>query len=191
MNPPRPLLSADHLVDAALDLFTRLGALHYGERVSQLDHALQTAHNAAVAGESEAMVAAALLHDIGHLLHSDGEDAAQRGIDTCHEAAGARWLAQGFGLAVSEPVRLHVAAKRYRTFFEPAYLQSLSAASLESLHLQGGPMTAQEAAAFAAHPHSAAALRLRTYDDLGKRDRAQIPPLAAYRPLLLAAALPD
>ena len=105
--------SAEALVDAIFILFDRLGGHTYGEAVTQLDHALQTAHHARSAGAPDALVAAALLHDIGHLLQKQGEDAADRGIDAKHERIGAAWLAQGFGLEVTDPVRLHVEAKRY------------------------------------------------------------------------------
>jgi len=165
--------------------FERRGGLHYGEAVTQLDHALQTAHNAHSAGEPEALVAAALLHDIGHLIPDEGEDAADRGMDMKHQEIGAAWLEQGFGPDLTEPVRLHVEAKRYLAARADGYLEGLSRASLESLRLQGGPMSDSEAEAFQTAAGFAAAIRLRQYDDLGKVDRAQIPPLAAYRERLL------
>ncbi|MEN7536779.1 HD domain-containing protein [Aurantiacibacter flavus] len=172
----------------AIALFTRLGTLHYGEKVSQLDHALQCAHNARLAGEGAAMIAAALLHDIGHLLHHEGEDAATRGIDTRHEITGADWLRERFGPEVSEPVRLHVDAKRYLALRQPTYVASLSPASLESLELQGGAMDEAEATRFEQEPHHAAALRLRDYDDLGKKDRDDLPAFESYHDMLVRLA---
>ena len=165
-------------------LFTRLGTLHYGEKVSQLDHALQCAHNARLAGEGEPMIVAALLHDVGHLLHHEGEDAATRGIDTRHEITGADWLRERFGPEVSEPVRLHVDAKRYLALRQPGYVESLSPASLESLALQGGAMDEAEATRFEKEPYHAGALRLRDYDDLGKKDRDDLPAFESYRDML-------
>ncbi len=176
------------IADEAIALFMRLGTLHYGEKVSQLDHALQCAHNARLADEDEAMIAASLLHDIGHLLHHEGEDAAERGIDTRHEITGADWLHERFGPAVSEPVRLHVDAKRYLALRQPTYVASLSPASLESLALQGGPMDADEASCFEQEPYRAEALRLRDYDDLGKKDRDDLPAFDSYRDMLVRLA---
>jgi predicted HD phosphohydrolase len=131
---------AERFVDRLFDLFAQQGQRHYGEGVSQLDHALQTAHHAALDGASPALIAASLLHDVGHLLQRLGEDAADRGLDDQHERIGARYLARAFGPAVTEPVLWHVDAKRYLAAFEPGYRARLSPASLQSLALQGGPM---------------------------------------------------
>jgi phosphonate degradation associated HDIG domain protein len=184
---PRPASSED-FVATIFDLFERMGGDHYGEAVTQLDHALQTAHHAREAGETNALVAAALLHDIGHLLQKHGQDAADRGIDAVHERIGAAWLAQAFAPEVSEPVRLHVEAKRYLATTEPGYAAALSSASLQSLHLQGGPMSEDETEGFRTHPHFDAAIRLRRYDEMGKTEGAQIAPLAAYKDMLTALA---
>lgn len=172
-------------VDSILALFDRLGGEHYGEAVTQLDHALQTAHHARSDDQPDALVAAALLHDIGHLLQKHGEDAATRGIDAQHERIGAAWLAQGFGPEVTEPVRLHVEAKRYLASREPGYADLLSPASQQSLELQGGPMTPAQASAFEALPAFADALRLRRYDEQGKVEGLMMAPLPAYRDLLI------
>jgi phosphonate degradation associated HDIG domain protein len=184
---PRPAFSEDFVV-AIFDLFERMGGDHYGEAVSQLDHALQTAHHAREAGEGDALVVAALLHDIGHLLQKHGQDAADRGIDAVHERIGAAWLAQAFAPEVSEPVRLHVEAKRYLATAEPGYADALSPASLQSLQLQGGPMNEDEAAVFRTHPHFDTAVRLRRYDEMGKTEGAVIAPLSAYKDMLTALA---
>src|SRR6516225_6317978 len=117
-----------------------------GEPVSQTEHALQTAWAAEQAGAASALIAAALLHDIGHLLHDLPEDCAHHGIDDAHEVRGARWLVQHFGPDVTEPVRLHVPAKRYLCSTDPAYRSQLSEASELSLKLQGGPFTPAEVA---------------------------------------------
>lgn len=184
-----PTAFAERFVDQLFELFAERGQLHYGEGVSQLDHALQTAHHAKLDGASAALITAALLHDVGHLLQRLGEDAAERGLDDRHERIGARYLARAFGPAVTEPVLWHVAAKRYLAAFEPGYVERLSPASHQSLKLQGGPMTATEAEAFLARAGAAGALRLRRYDELGKVVGVEIEGLAAYRPIVLSQVL--
>jgi len=175
---------ADAFVTELSDLFVRLGHAHYGEDVSQLEHALQTAHHAHVDGAPPALIAAALLHDVGHMMQKAGEDAADRGVDTRHEHISAGYLARGFGPEVTEPVRLHVAAKRYLVATQPGYLATLSKASLQSLALQGGPMSPAEVADFLAEPAALAALRLRGYDELGKAPEVEVAGFEAYRELL-------
>jgi len=150
-------------------LFETRGAAAYGlAGVSQTEHALQTAALAEAEGAPPALVAAALLHDIGHLVAELGDDPAAEGIDDAHEAVGHAWLTRHFGPAVTEPVRLHVAAKRFLCGTEPAYFAKLAPDSVRSLALQGGPMGAEEAAAFAALPHAADAVRLRRWDEAAK-----------------------
>ncbi|WP_395443355.1 HD domain-containing protein [Caulobacter sp. UC70_42] len=176
--------AADAFLAELTDLFTRLGDLHYGEGVSQLEHALQTAHHAKLDNAPPELVAAALLHDVGHLMQKIGENAADLGIDTRHEHIGAGYLARVFSPAVTEPIRLHVAAKRYRVSVDPAYLERLSPASLQSLALQGGPMSAAEIDDFLADPAAHSALRLRGYDEAGKAPDAEVAGLATYHDLL-------
>ena len=183
MSPNTP---AEGFVDHLFELFAQRGQRHYGEGVSQLEHALQTAHHASLAGASPALITAALFHDVGHLLQRQGEDAADRGLDDQHERIGARYLAKAFGPAVTEPVLGHVDAKRYLAAFEPGYLETLSAASLKSLALQGGPMTAAEAEAFMARPTAVDAIRLRRFDEMGKVIGIEIDGLDAYRPIVLS-----
>jgi len=177
-------LAADAFVAELTDLFTRLGGLRYGEDVSQLEHAVQTAHHATLDGAPPALIAAALLHDVGHMMQKSGEDAADHGIDTRHEHISAGYLARAFPPEVTEPIRLHVAAKRYRVAIDPTYLERLSAASLQSLALQGGPMTPDEVATFLAEPAAREALRLREYDEAGKAPEAEVADFAAYHDLL-------
>jgi [1-hydroxy-2-(trimethylamino)ethyl]phosphonate dioxygenase len=159
--------ACDEVVRWILELFRERGEQHYGEQITQREHALQTALLAQRAGESSALVVACLLHDLGHLL-PDVPEAEAFEEDLYHEEQGARWLAKYFPAEITEPIRLHVAAKRYLCWKDPLYYQGLSAASRHSLRLQGGPMTADEANRFEAHPHHEAALRLRRYDDQGK-----------------------
>lgn len=165
--------------------FTRRGNESYGEGVSQLEHAIQCAAFAQRDGAPEALVAAAYLHDIGHLLHDLPQDIADSGVDTQHEATGSAWLSQYFGPELTEPVRMHVAAKRYLAAIEPGYFDLLSDASTLSLKLQGGPMSAEQVRAFEAEPFFADALRLRRWDEEGKIVGFQGPPPAHFEAIVL------
>ena len=167
----------DTVIQEIEELFARHGGESYGEGVTQLEHALQTAALAAAEGADDGLVAAALLHDVGHFLQPTDDSFGYHK----HDRSGGDWLAQRFGPAISEPVRLHVAAKRYLCATEADYLAKLSPASVHSLGKQGGPMSAREAAAFAAGAHAQAAIRLRRWDDGGKVDRLPVPGLASYR----------
>lgn len=148
--------------------------------INQQQHALQAAWLAEQDGHGDALIAASLLHDIGHLVHELGENPADAGIDDKHEELGHHWLAQHFGPEVTEPVRLHVAAKRYLCAVEADYFGKLSPDSVKSLALQGGAMSAEEVAAFEAQPHFAAAVRLRRYDERAKVKDLQTPPIAHF-----------
>jgi phosphonate degradation associated HDIG domain protein len=173
--------------DEILALLKRGNAdLYSGERISQLEHALQCAHFAQQAGAEDALVVATLVHDLGHVL-AGGEYAAGRGIDDRHEQSGADFLARHFRPDISEPVRLHVAAKRYLCATDPSYFDRLSEASVRSLALQGGPMSAQEVEDFEANPFAAAAVRLRQWDEQGKIVGLKTPDLEHYRPMVQAA----
>src|SRR3712207_4810569 len=157
------------VIDEIFRVFDEQGAAQYlGEHVSMKEHMLQSAHAAAQDRAGPTLVAAALLHDYGHFVHDHAVDAAEHGIDTEHEEVGFTFLSRHFGPAIAEPIRLHVAAKRYLCAVEPAYLEQLSPASVHSLELQGGPFDAAEVEAFEAGPHAQDAVRLRRYDDVGK-----------------------
>ena len=178
-------MSPDAIHERILKLFRDRGhAAYFGEEVSQTEHALQAASAAERAGASPALIAAALLHDIGHLLHDQPEDCAESGIDARHEVLGARWLQQFFGPEVTEPIRLHVAAKRYLCAVDPAYFRRLSEASILSLKAQGGPFAPEEVEAFRAGPHAEAALALRRWDEMAKVKELPTPDLRHFIPLL-------
>jgi phosphonate degradation associated HDIG domain protein len=177
------------IVDEIMALFKSGGeAAYFGEPVTQLEHALQCASLAEQNGAENSLIVAALLHDVGHLLHGRGEDIAERGTDAQHEEMGYAWLARRFGDAVAEPVRLHVAAKRYLCATDTEYAKQLSSASQLSLRLQGGPFTAEEAAEFESSPFLAAAVRLRRWDDEAKIPEREVRPLEYYRHRILDAA---
>lgn len=171
-----------------LAMLEQAGAARYGgEAVSQLDHALQSAALAAREGASDALVVAALLHDLGHLAHPDSDAASRAGRDLRHEQVGARLLARWFPPAVTEPVRLHVQAKRLLAR-DPGYAAALSEESVRTLALQGGPFDDTEAAAFRALPFAEDAVRMRRWDDAAKIVGLVVPPLASWAPLLRGVA---
>ncbi|MGF1599495.1 MAG: HD domain-containing protein [Acidimicrobiales bacterium] len=170
--PTDPAAHTDVAAVAAelVALYRRAGGGRYDEAVTQTEHGLQAASHGLVAGAEPSAVIAALLHDIGHLLADD--PAAPPIVDRRHELVGADHLARWFPPTVTEPIRLHVAAKRYLCAVEPAYHDTLSPASVRSLRLQGGPMTADEVRAFEALPAHATAVALRRWDEQAKETGA-------------------
>jgi len=171
-------------------LFEEEGARDYfGEAVTQAEHMLQAAALARAAGAGDALVAAALLHDVGHfpLRHGIGAlsgDDLMAGTDNRHSDTGAAWLAEWFPAEVTEPVRLHVSAKRYLCATEPGYFEKLSPASVYTLSVQGGPMDAAQCAEFEAGPYAQQAVELRRWDEAAKDPEMQVPDFEHYRPLL-------
>lgn len=179
---PRPESAAS--IEHVLALYEEFGTFTYDEELAQLDHALQTAALAAHEAASEELVVAALLHDVGHLLAIQaGRAEGESGVpaeDLTHEAVGARYLAGLFPPAVTGPIALHVRAKRYLCAMDSEYVAGLSAGSVRSLKLQGGPMSVTEVRVFERNPASASAVRLRGWDDGGKLDDLEVAPLSAY-----------
>ena len=191
-NPQSAIRNPMSLTLADIEtLFARLGDRAYaGEPVTQLEHALQSGLLAEQAGASEALVTAAFLHDLGHLINDQGESPTLRGIDDRHEYVAIPRLRELFGEAVLTPIRLHVDAKRYLcargdaahggTMSGAHYLAALSADSKRSLQLQGGVFSATEADAFIATPHAAEALRVRLWDDAAKIEGRATPGIAHF-----------
>jgi phosphonate degradation associated HDIG domain protein len=172
-------------VEIIAGLFASEGAADYlGEPVTQAAHMLLAGAAAEGDGASQALVAAALLHDVGHFTGTVTGADLMRGTDNRHSEQGARWLARWFGPEVTEPVWLHVDAKRYLCATEPGYLELLSPASVYTLGVQGGPMAGAELAAFEASPYAADACRVRRWDDAAKDPAAPVPSFDHFRPLL-------
>lgn len=153
-----------------LDLYARKGGIAYaGEGITQLEHAWQCGQLALQAGATPALQLASWLHDLGHLMTDLQGSPTLDGIDDLHENLAAAAIEPLWGATVSEPVRLHVQAKRYLAATYVDYARSLSADSVRSLALQGGPMNAAESATFRAHRYAHEAKQLRAWDDAGKR----------------------
>ena len=173
-----------------VDLFNRSGSSQYGnEAVTQLQHALQAAALGESQGATPALITAALVHDIGHLLHDLPDDAPDEGIDDRHEILGQKWLEKRFPSSVVEPVRLHVDAKRYLCAVEASYAALLSAPSAHSLMLQGGPMNPVEVATFKSSPFYADAVTLRRWDDQAKDPALQTPTIEHFAKYIDQAVL--
>ena len=162
-------------------LFARHGSAQYsGEPVTQLEHALQSAHLAEQSGADDALVTACLLHDLGHLLNEQGETPTLRGIDDTHQYYALPFLRGLMPDAVLDPIKLHVDAKRYLCAANPTYHARLSDDSKRSLALQGGTFSAEAAAAFLDRPGARDAVLLRQWDDLAKQADFATPPLAHF-----------
>lgn len=169
-----------------IDIFEQRGNEAYGaEPVTQLQHALQCASLAQQEGGDDDLVAAALLHDIGHILEGTSLPEGMSGnFDDSHEEKAFVWLKSHFGDRVADPIRLHVAAKRYLCTVDPSYQQNLSPVSLKSFHDQGGVMNSAECSAFESEPFFEEALRLRRWDDAAKDPNCPTADLNSYLPLL-------
>jgi gamma-butyrobetaine dioxygenase len=170
------------LTDEIFSLYEGQGAsAYFGEAVTVAEHGLQTAYFAEKAGASDGLTIAALLHDIGHLIELAPTDVGDWVADAYHERVGSLWLARHFGPQVSEPVRLHVGAKRYLCAIKPGYFRALSPASVVTLGLQGGPMSMAEANAFEMETYFEDAVRLRQWDDKAKIPGLPTPNFVDYR----------
>jgi phosphonate degradation associated HDIG domain protein len=162
-------------------LFAERGGEQYsGEAVTQLEHALQSAQHAETEGADDELVTAALLHDLGHLLHDLGATPTLQGVDDLHQFRAVPFLRGLFGDGVIAPIQLHVDAKRYLCARRPGYFDALSEDSRRSLRLQGGVFNEAHSQAFIAQPGAAAAVRVRVWDDLAKAPGKATPPLGHF-----------
>jgi len=178
-------ISDDSIVDHIEDVFRRRGAESYlGEEGTMAQHMLQTAQCAEQAGADNSQIVAALLHDIGHYKNEIPETSLAKGINNFHEEAGANFLEDFFPLSVVEPIRQHVAAKRYLCAVKSDYLDHLSSASLHTLNLQGGPMNADEVREFEKNEYIEQCIQLRYWDEEGKDPEREHPPFSYYRSLI-------
>ncbi|HEY5439595.1 MAG TPA: HD domain-containing protein [Acidimicrobiales bacterium] len=177
-------------VDELFALYEARGHEHYGESITQIEHALQTAALASRARASDTLIVAALFHDVGHLvvdvqaspsfdLGSDDDD---------HEAVGARVLSPIVGAGVAQPVALHVTAKRWRCTREPQYFAALSAASRATLVAQGGALSEEACQRFEAHRGFHDAVALREWDDTGKVPGLDVGTLRQYEEIVRTLA---
>jgi len=181
----------DPRLERIAELLTLKAGNQYGlSAINQRQHALQAAWLAEKMGCSDALIAASLLHDIGHMVHDLGENPAEDGIDDQHEERGHEFLRLWFGPEVTEPVRLHVVAKRYLCATESDYFSKLSKDSVVSLSLQGGPMSPGEVAAFDAIPESGAAVQLRRFDEQAKVRALETPGVRHFLPYVERCLLP-
>jgi phosphonate degradation associated HDIG domain protein len=163
-------------VEELFALYQEKGSEPYGESLTQNEHALQCGALAKSDGASDALIVAALFHDVGHLVADvqNDPDFDLDEDDDDHEAIGARVLAPLFGPLVAQPVSLHVTAKRWRCAREPLYFERLSPASRSTLRAQGGPLSKEECERFEAHPGFGDAVALRTWDDEGKVEGLEV-----------------
>lgn len=190
IGPRWPLTNpttASEVADSVFALFAACGDSHYDDAVTQTEHAIQSAALAAAENADAALIIAALLHDIGHLVvdeHSGRHDFLDE--DERHQVVAARILGRWFPPAVTAPIGLHVAAKRYLVASDPSYASGLSRASLQSLRVQGGPMDADEIGGFRRLRYADEACRLRRWDDSAKVPNRRVPPFEHYRERLEA-----
>jgi gamma-butyrobetaine dioxygenase len=183
-----PVLTGTELIEQLAALFAGEGLRSYlGEEVSLATHMLQAGALAELADAPDHLVAAALLHDVGHLeAIGPGSVAPTAHVDRRHEDSGAAWLAHWFPESVTEPVRLHVAAKRYLCTVEPGYFGALSPTSVRTLELQGGPFSQDQVRAFESTPFAQDAVAVRRWDEAAKDPAAPTPSFDHFKPLLLS-----
>jgi [1-hydroxy-2-(trimethylamino)ethyl]phosphonate dioxygenase len=182
------MVTHSEAVDRIIRIYHERGQGRYGsEKVSQIEHAIQCACLAQEADAKPTLVAASLLHDLGHIIDDSAlpsDDSSN--LDDHHEERAYQWLCHHFGLEIAEPVRLHVMAKRYLCTVETGYLESLSPTSLKSFYDQGGLMSSQELDEFRTNPFFEDAIQLRRWDDEAKDENKTIPAIDDYAPLLLS-----
>lgn len=176
-------------VNSIIALYGTYGIEKYDEDVSQLAHALQCAALAKYENASDELIVAALLHDIGHLFEIERNNGPDYRSDLRHEVSGSEFLGEFFSEAVTDPIAMHVDAKRFLAAVESNYFDSLSRGSKRSLEMQGGPYSERECVAFLERPGSADAIRLRRWDDHGKMLDLEVPAFETWIPLLRELAI--
>ena len=185
MKPNIETLTADNIVEFIGGIFDRRGGEEYlGEDVTMAEHMLQGATIAEQNGQSDEIIVGALLHDIGHFTSEFGTYHPDDTEDRHHEDAGAEVLEQFFPSVITDCVRFHVAAKRYLCATKPSYFDRLSAASVHTLELQGGPMSADEVAAFEKNPNLKEIIAVRYLDEAGKRAGMETPDYWHFAPMV-------
>ncbi|WP_428642224.1 (R)-1-hydroxy-2-trimethylaminoethylphosphonate oxygenase [Roseibium sp.] len=178
-------LSRDNIVAFLGDIFERCGDEEYlGEPVTMAQHMLQGATLAEQNGLDEEVIVGALLHDIGHFTSEFGTFSMDDTEDRYHEEAGAEVLSRFFPTVITDCVRYHVAAKRYLCATKPDYFKRLSEASVHSLNLQGGPMTAEEVAEFEKNPNLKKIIQVRYLDEAGKQPEMETPDFWHFAPMV-------
>ncbi len=185
MNSNADPLTQDNVVAFLQDIFERRGGEEYlGEPVTMAQHMLQGATLAQQNGEPDVLVVATLLHDIGHFTSEFGTFSMNDTEDKLHEEAGAEVLHSLFPALVIDCVRYHVAAKRYLCATDKGYFNKLSAASVHSLNLQGGPMSPAEVAQFEQLENLSQIVAVRHYDDRGKHPDMTTPSFSEFMPVI-------
>ena len=178
-------LNSHNIVNYIEDIFDRRGAESYlGEDVTMSQHMLQAAQCAEKSGADDSLIVAALLHDIGHYKNEIPETALAKGKNNYHEEAGANFLEDYFPVSVVEPIRQHVAAKRYLCAVKSDYFDRLSPASVHTLNLQGGPMNKEEVKEFEKNDYLEQCVKLRYWDEDAKNPKRVHPAFSYYRPLV-------
>lgn len=184
-KPDFSKLDKENIVDFIADIFARRGAEEYlGEKVTISEHMYQAGHLAEEAGASEDIIVASLLHDIGHFTNEFPDNAAELGIDSHHDRAGAAVVAPFFPSIVTDCIRHHVSAKRYLCAVDPDYFATLSDASILSLKLQGGPLTPEAAEKFAQNKDVEAIVQVRKWDDEAKVPKKKTESFAYFAPMV-------
>ena len=185
MKPDIDALNGDTIVDFIGSIFDRRGGEEYlGEPVNMGQHMLQGATIAEQQGQPEEIIIGALLHDIGHFTSEFGNFTIEDTEDRHHEDAGAKVLERVFPKVITDCVRYHVAAKRYLCATKPEYFESLSEASIHSLHLQGGPLNHMEVVEFEKNPNLDQIIAVRYLDDAGKHAGMETPDYWYFAPMV-------
>ena len=188
----RNAVNSNNIVAYLTNVFTQQGAESYlGEKVSMAQHMLQAAQCAEQANASAELIVAALLHDIGHYSNAIPDTVLMQGTNNYHEEAGANFLAEYFSESVTEPIRQHVATKRYLCAVDPCYFNKLSDASVYTLELQGGPMSTNEVREFEGSPHLKNCIDLRHWDEAAKDPDKTHPDFVHYQPLVKSLVIND